>query len=102
MCLPAPLHLLPEGTSDAANFLELMRIFKQRSSFHWKRRHGRELWQRSYIERVVRDEEDTCTLARYILENPVRAGLVRSPGDYRFSGSLVMDLDTALDSFRRT
>jgi putative transposase len=100
--MPDHFHVLPEGTSDAANFLELMRIFKQRSAYHWKRRYGRELWQRNYIERVLRDEEDTSTVARYILENPVRAGLVRSPGGYRFSGSLVMDLDAALDSFRRT
>jgi putative transposase len=100
--MPDHLHLLPEGTSDAADFLHFMRMFKQRSSFRWKQRHGRELWQRSYIERVLRDQEDSFRVARYILENPVRAGLVASPDEYPFSGSLVTDFDTALDSLRRT
>jgi len=31
---------------------------------------------------VVRPEEETFRLARYILENPVRAGLVRPVYDY--------------------
>jgi hypothetical protein len=28
----------------------------------------------------------------YVLDNPVRAGLVTSRGDYRFAGSFVFDL----------
>ena len=100
--MPDHLHILPAGTADEADFLRFMRVFKQRSSFHWKRLHGCTLWQRGYIERVLRTDEDTLTVARYILDNPVRAGLVRSPEDYPFSGSMVMDLGELLDSVRRT
>jgi hypothetical protein len=37
----------------------------------------------------VRDDEATLDIARYVLANPVRAGLVVEPRDYPFSGSLV-------------
>ncbi|MGV8917388.1 MAG: REP-associated tyrosine transposase [Pseudomonas sp.] len=40
------------------------------------------LWQRSFHDRAVRREEDLQAVARYIVANPVRAGLVRRVGDY--------------------
>ncbi len=47
------------------------------------------LWQEGYHDRVLRDEEATTTVVRYMLENPVRAGLVDRPELYPFWGSLV-------------
>ncbi|SER75633.1 REP element-mobilizing transposase RayT [Pseudomonas sp. NFACC02] len=40
------------------------------------------LWQRGYHDRAVRREEDLQAIARYIVMNPVRAGLVRRVHDY--------------------
>ena len=96
--MPDHLHLLLEGLSDAADFRNFMRLFKQGSSYHWKQRHRRKLWQRSYFDHVLRDDEDTITVARYILGNPVRAGIVSSPEDYPFLGSMTMDLRNLLYS----
>jgi len=100
--MPDHLHVLAQGVSDHARFLEFMRLFKHRSSYHWKRRHGHKLWQRRYIDRILRDREHTRTVARYILENPVRAGLVDSPEIYPFSGSFVMRMTELFDWVRRT
>ena len=36
----------------------------------------------------MRDEEATLEIARYILANPVRGGLVAEPREYPFSGSV--------------
>src|SRR5688500_11917022 len=44
--MPDHLHALIEGTCNESDFKEFVRIFKQRSSYHWKRRMGMELWQR--------------------------------------------------------
>jgi hypothetical protein len=41
---------------------------------------------------VLRNEEATLSVARYILENPVRGGLVKRVEDYRFAGSLIYPL----------
>jgi len=38
---------------------------------------------------VLRSEDQTLPVARYILENPIRAGLAVSPTEYPFSGSTV-------------
>nr|WP_180205277.1 transposase [Pseudomonas sp. SbOxS1]NYU05327.1 transposase [Pseudomonas sp. SbOxS1] len=44
-------------------------------------RHG-PLWQTSYHDRAIRDGEDLLPFARYIVTNPLRAGLVEKIGDY--------------------
>ena len=49
-------------------------------------------------ERVLRDDEATLAVARYIIENPVRAGLVSDPRDYPFLGSQVFSLDEILSA----
>lgn len=43
--------------------------------------HGR-VWQKGYHERAVRQDEDLKTIARYMIFNPVRAGLARRVGEY--------------------
>jgi len=40
------------------------------------------LWQKGYHDRAVRREEDLQAIARYIVMNPVRAGLARRVHDY--------------------
>ncbi|MES2489740.1 MAG: transposase [Pseudomonadota bacterium] len=43
-----------------------------------------QLWQRSYHDHALRDDEDLKTVARYIVGNPVRAGLVEHVGQYPY------------------
>ncbi|MFJ2365189.1 REP-associated tyrosine transposase [Pseudomonas sp. NPDC087697] len=40
------------------------------------------LWQPGYHDRAIRKEEDLQAVARYIVANPLRAGLVKRVGDY--------------------
>jgi len=96
--MPDHIHVLVEGTHPAADFREFVRVFKQRSAFHWKRENASTLWQRSYFEHVLRDEEDTVGVARYILENPVRAGFVERPEAYPYLGSMTVGVEKLLYS----
>jgi REP element-mobilizing transposase RayT len=87
--MPDHLHLLVTGeraTSDLRTFAERA---KQRSAFWYRRRACGRLWQRSYWDRVLRNDDAMFAAARYILANPVRAGFVSHPADYPFSGSCV-------------
>jgi len=52
---------------------------------------GRRLWQRSFYDHALRSEDDVSQIARYIFENPVRAGLTDNLTAYRWSGSLVWE-----------
>jgi REP element-mobilizing transposase RayT len=43
---------------------------------------GAGVWQRGFHDRALRREESVVEAARYIVANPVRAGLVARAGDY--------------------
>jgi REP element-mobilizing transposase RayT len=43
---------------------------------------GRPVWQRGFHDHALRRDEDIVTAARYVVANPLRAGLVRRIGDY--------------------
>ena len=45
-------------------------------------RLGQQVWQRGYHDHAVRREEDIKAMARYVIANPVRAGLCGSVGSY--------------------
>lgn len=40
------------------------------------------VWQRAYYDRAIRREESLIDVSRYIVANPLRAGLVSRVGDY--------------------
>ncbi|MBN8481247.1 MAG: transposase [Xanthomonadales bacterium] len=42
------------------------------------------VWARAYHDHALRREDDILAVARYIVRNPVRAGLVERVGDYPF------------------
>ncbi|AUG38363.1 transposase [Pseudomonas chlororaphis] len=51
-------------------------------SLNCQRRRKGAVWQRGYHDRGIRKEEDLQAVARYIVANPLRAGLVKRVGDY--------------------
>ena len=63
---------------------ELMRIFKGTSSQLMNKKLSRQgtFWQRGFYDHALRKEEDLRGVARYIVANPLRAGLVDSIADY--------------------
>jgi REP element-mobilizing transposase RayT len=40
------------------------------------------IWQPGFFDRAIRRDEDVQNIARYVIANPVRAGLVDRIGDY--------------------
>jgi REP element-mobilizing transposase RayT len=43
---------------------------------------GVPMWQHGFHDQALRREEDLAAMARYVVRNPVRAGLVKKTGDY--------------------
>ena len=85
--MPDHVHLLLEGVSDDADLRESVRVWKQVVGFVWKRQTNVQLWQTGFHDHVLREGDDTRAVVRYLLNNPVRAGLVQNAADYRWSGS---------------
>jgi len=68
---------------------EFMKELKQRFSRWYNRKHERfgTLWAERFKSVVVEDQPSSVeAVAAYIDLNPVRAGLVEDPKDYRFCG----------------
>jgi REP element-mobilizing transposase RayT len=84
--MPDHLHLLVAGRCEDADFQKFVQAAKQASGFAYAKRARERLWQPSYHDRVLRDAEATLTVARYVVANPVRAGLVASVEGYPFVG----------------
>ena len=80
--MPDHLHLLvrsKEGVTDLRAFVRALKSFCTKST-------GKQLWQSGFYEHVMRTGEDMKKTAEYILNNPVRKGLVRRAEDYPWGG----------------
>jgi len=68
------------------NISRCMQSFKSRSSRAFNLLTGAQgsVWQRGFYDHCVRSDESLERQARYLIENPVRAGLVASVGEYPY------------------
>ena len=97
--MPDHLHVLATGQSERADLRDFLKRFKQSTAFAYRKAHKESLWQPGYFEKVLRDDEATETVVRYILENPVRGGLAKEIGEYPFAGSDVYTLSELLTAW---
>lgn len=77
--------LLTPREADAAG--RLMKLLGQRYVQHVNRRYRRSgtLWEGRFRSCIVQDEAYLLRCSRYIELNPVRAGMVTHPAEYRWS-----------------
>ncbi len=83
--MPDHLHLLVRlGT--VGNLSSLIGRIKARSTKAVQRAKTlpSPVWAKGYHDRALRRDDDLKAVARYIVANPVRAGLVQRCGDYPF------------------
>ena len=97
--MPDHLHLLATAESDQSDLRRFLCRLKQLTGYDHSRKYKTRLWQRYSWDRVLRRDEDTWTVIRYILANPVRALLVEQPMDYQFSGSLKYSREELISAF---
>jgi putative transposase len=87
--MPDHVHILLEGRSESSDLRRFVKVAKQRAGYAARTTLGISLtWQEGYYEHVLRSDESTKAVIRYILENPVRAGLVANAQDCPFSGAM--------------
>jgi REP-associated tyrosine transposase len=94
--MPDHVHLLIEAVASNAEMKQFAKLAKQYAGFYYRQRTGRPLWQPSYWDHVLRDEEDTWSVTRYIVENRLPAGLAKRADEYPFLGSCVVDRNALL------
>jgi putative transposase len=96
--MPDHLHLLVHGEAESANCKSFISLAKQYSGYYYMKQFSDVLWQRYSYERTLRKEEQSVAVARYILENPVRAKIVENVLNHKFAGSLICDLKDLIAS----
>jgi len=74
---------------DGADLSSLMRLVKGGAARTANLARGRAglVWEPGFWDRAVRKEEDVVAAARYIVQNPVRAGLAKRPAEYPYWGA---------------
>lgn len=80
------VHLLAGITEDSglSRFMKRLNI-KYSNYYRKKRTYVGHLWQDRFQSKVIENDGYFIQCGKYIELNPVRAGLVKSPEEYRFS-----------------
>lgn len=89
--MPDHAHILVRAGDDMANTLDGLDKFKLQSGI-WLYNHRYPKWQYGSWDDMVGSSRSWKDHARYILMNPVRAGLVESYADYPYLGNLHGDI----------
>jgi putative transposase len=97
--MPDHFHALVGGESEQSFLEPFLNRFKQATGYWWKhdlrRRHR--LWQEGYFDRILRDDDPTEGVVRYIVENPIRAGIVDDAREYPLTGAAKYDINELLE-----
>jgi putative transposase len=84
--MPDHVHAVcwtPNGSASIPSFMRRFKSFV--SGLARGSGHSGGLWQRSYHDHIVRRSEDLSEVCAYVVENPVRKGLVAEAADYPFA-----------------
>ena len=75
--MPDHIHWLMQ-LEDKATLQQVIRSMKSQTA----KVIGHPIWQAGYYDHAIRKDEDLVNIARYIIANPIRAGLVKKASDY--------------------
>ena len=86
--MPDHAHLIISGQSETSDAKAFLKASKQYSGFYVAKRLGHQrLWQRYCHDRIIRDDVELLDRVRYVVNNPVAAGIVERAEQYPFWGS---------------
>jgi putative transposase len=91
--MPDHVHVVVEGLTEESDLRRFIGATKQRTGFSFACERRERLWQKGWFDRVLRREEQTLDVCRYVAANPVRARLVATPRDYPHLGSTRFTMD---------
>ena len=67
--MPDHLHLLIIGQDAEADLKRFISRYKQNASFNYKKSNGVPLWQINFSEHILRKDEETLNVTKYIINN---------------------------------
>lgn len=94
--MPDHQHLIITGTSLNSDIWNALVSYKQKTGYWMSLNRINFSWQKDFYDHVIRRDENLATQVRYILDNPVRKGLVSTWQEYLFKGSIGCNLEDVL------
>ena len=90
--MPDHFHGLVKLDDHSSTLSTIVGNLKGSSAFkiNKHRQKSGNLWQPSFYDRALRADENRLNIARYIVANPLRKGLVKSVKDYPFWNSMYL------------
>jgi REP element-mobilizing transposase RayT len=86
-------HIILSGDEVTSNCKKCFDKIKQKTGF-WLSKNLKDVkWQKDYYDHILRSNENLYVQVKYILNNPVRAGLVNFWKKYPYKGSTVYNFD---------
>ena len=91
--MPDHMHCILRGSTETSDILRAMRSFKQYSG-HWLSvNHPAVRWQKDFYDRILTTELELEDCIWYMLNNPVRGGLVSNWKEYPYRGSSIHNFE---------
>ncbi len=85
--MPDHVHLVVLGERDDSDLESFVKSWNTQTGFYWRQKTGGAPWQGGYRDDIPWSDASLILSARYVVMNPVRAGIVDHPEQYPFSGS---------------
>jgi putative transposase len=87
--MPDHIHILLSPDKSGRTISNFVGAFKSRTTrIAWRKGVKGKVWQARFYDHVLRRDEDLQQTAEYILNNPVRKGLVAHWNEYPYAGLL--------------
>ncbi|MBM3983033.1 MAG: hypothetical protein FJ304_22720 [Planctomycetes bacterium] len=88
--MPDHIHFFASAAPTARPLSVFVGRWKEWTTKYLARRHAAPtpLWQAEFFDHVLRSSESYEEKSTYVLNNPVRAGLVQEAHDWKYQGTL--------------
>ena len=101
--IPDHAHVVAVGQHDNSQLTTFIKSWNTQTGFAWRQAfrfvdRPEPLWQPGYHDHVLREGESILGVARYVVLNPVRSGIVADPTDYEFTGSTQYTIQQILEA----
>ncbi len=83
--MPDHIHLLLSPPGNGLTVPQFIGRFKSKTThLAWKFEIDDKLWQKRFYDHIIRKKENLEKIGQYILNNPIRKGLVEKWKDYKY------------------
>jgi putative transposase len=92
--MPDHCHVLLQGSMGQARLQDAMKSVRRLAGYWLSKIQRNAEWQEDFDNDILMKEQEILRHVRYILNNPVRGGMVDDWKSYRYRGSTLYNLDS--------